>query len=155
MSSYSRKYQWKIKIYDRSNNVFNIWNWVFLTKNGWFHFLIRHSNSEWKIGTENFEMNEFSKKKFSFIIRTPGHFHPDFLTVFYILSNISFRFPFNFFNYDLLTNMCYGLPVHFLKGKNQFRTPGLDYCVSGTPSTKCLCPRRTNNKMGRKIWRLK
>ncbi len=48
---------------------------------------------------------------------------PDFLTVFYILSTISFRFPCIFFNYDLLTNMCYGLPVNVFKGKNQFRTP--------------------------------
>jgi hypothetical protein len=54
---------------------------------------------------------------------TPGHFRPDFLTVFYILSTISFRLPCIFLNYDRLTNMCYGLPVNVFKGKNQFRTP--------------------------------
>ncbi len=63
-------------------------------------------------------------------LRTPGHFRPDFLTVFYILSSISFRFPCIFFNYDLLTNMCYGLPVNVFKGKNQFRTPSR---ITGCP----------------------
>ena len=56
-------------------------------------------------------------------LRTPGYFRPDLLTVFYILLTISFRFPCIFFNYDLLTNMCYGLPVNVFKVKNQFRTP--------------------------------
>ena len=43
---------------------------------------------------------------------TPGHFRPDLLTAFYILLTISFRFPCIFFNYDLLTNMCYGLAYY-------------------------------------------
>ena len=63
-------------------------------------------------------------------LRTSGHFRPDFLTVFYILSTISFRFPCIFFNYDLLTNMCYGLPVNVFKGKNRFRTP---WRITGCP----------------------
>ncbi len=50
-------------------------------------------------------------------LRTPGHFHPDLLIVFYMLSTTSFRFPCIFLNYDLLKNMCYGHPVNVFKEK--------------------------------------